>query len=70
MPVVGVTHAQAVFREAEARHCLPRRRIVVSGPPQPPYGGWYVQKAFSDGPLTENGSHDFDFARSCTIIVL
>ncbi len=39
------------------------RRVVVSGPPQPPYGGWYVQKAFSDGPLTENGSHDFDFAR-------
>jgi predicted dehydrogenase len=39
------------------------RRIVVGSPPQPPYGGWYVQKAFSDGPLTENGSHDFDFAR-------
>jgi predicted dehydrogenase len=39
------------------------RRIVVGPPPQPPYGGWYVQKAFSDGPLTENGSHDFDFAR-------
>jgi predicted dehydrogenase len=39
------------------------RRIVVGPPPQPPYGGWYVQKAFSDGPLTENGSHDFDFVR-------
>jgi predicted dehydrogenase len=39
------------------------RRIVVGSPPQLPYGGWYMQKAFSDGPLTENGSHDFDFAR-------
>jgi predicted dehydrogenase len=39
------------------------RRIVVSAPPQPPYGAWYTQAAFSDGPLTENGSHDFDFAR-------
>jgi UDP-N-acetyl-2-amino-2-deoxyglucuronate dehydrogenase len=39
------------------------RRVAVGGPPQPPYGGWYTQKAFSDGPLTESGSHDFDFAR-------
>jgi predicted dehydrogenase len=39
------------------------RRIVAGAPPQPPYGAWYTQKAFSDGPLTENGSHDFDFAR-------
>jgi predicted dehydrogenase len=39
------------------------RRIVVGAPPQPPYGAWYTQQAFSDGPLTENGSHDFDFAR-------
>jgi UDP-N-acetylglucosamine 3-dehydrogenase len=39
------------------------RRVVVGPPPQPPYGGWYTQRAFSDGPLTENASHDFDFAR-------
>jgi predicted dehydrogenase len=39
------------------------RRIVVSSPPRPPYGSWYTQRALSDGPLTENGSHDFDFAR-------
>jgi predicted dehydrogenase len=39
------------------------RRIAVGPPPQPPYGAWYTQRAFSDGPLTESGSHDFDFAR-------
>jgi predicted dehydrogenase len=39
------------------------RRIVVNAPPQPPYGAWYTQKEYSDGPLTESGSHDFDFAR-------
>jgi predicted dehydrogenase len=39
------------------------RRIAVGPPPRPPYGAWYTQQAFSDGPLTESGSHDFDFAR-------
>ena len=24
----------------------------MGAPPQPPYGAWYTQKAFSDGPLT------------------
>jgi predicted dehydrogenase len=52
-----LVRANAIGRPAQWR------RIVVGSPPQPPYGGWYVQKAFSDGPLTENGSHDFDFAR-------
>jgi myo-inositol 2-dehydrogenase/D-chiro-inositol 1-dehydrogenase len=39
------------------------RRICAGAPPQPPYGDWYTRKVSSDGPLTENGSHDFDFAR-------
>jgi predicted dehydrogenase len=39
------------------------RRIAVGPPPRAPYGSWYTDRAFSDGPLTENGSHDFDFAR-------
>jgi UDP-N-acetyl-2-amino-2-deoxyglucuronate dehydrogenase len=39
------------------------RRVCVGPPPRAPYGSWYTQRAYSDGPLTENGSHDFDFAR-------
>jgi predicted dehydrogenase len=39
------------------------RRVAVGPPPRPPDGSWYTQKAMSDGPLTESGSHDFDFAR-------
>ncbi|MCC6446289.1 MAG: Gfo/Idh/MocA family oxidoreductase [Armatimonadetes bacterium] len=47
---------------AVGRPCM-WRRIVVGCPPQPPYGAWYSDASMSDGPLTESGSHDFDFVR-------
>jgi predicted dehydrogenase len=40
------------------------RRIVAGAAPGPPhYGEWYSDSRFSDGPLTESGSHDLDFLR-------
>mgnify|MGYP002682521382 CR=1 FL=1 len=39
------------------------RRIAVGSAPQPPYGAWYSDSRFSDGPLSESGAHDLDFVR-------
>lgn len=39
------------------------RRIATGSPPQPPYGAWYSDSRYSDGPLSESGAHDFDFVR-------
>jgi len=45
------------------RPCLWRRAAQGSSPQPPNYGLWYAQSKFSDGPLSESGSHDFDFVR-------
>jgi len=39
------------------------RRLAQGSPPQPPYGAWYSDCRYSDGPLAESGAHDFDFVR-------
>jgi len=44
------------------RPCL-WRRIAAGSPPQSPYGAWYSNSKFSDGPLAESACHDFDFVR-------
>lgn len=44
------------------RPCL-WRRMAAGSAPQPPYGAWYSDARYSDGPLTESASHDFDFVR-------
>lgn len=43
------------------RPCMWRRMVVGAAPGPPNYGAWYSDARFSDGPLTESGSHDIDF---------
>jgi predicted dehydrogenase len=45
------------------RPCLWRRVVAGAAPGPPTYGTWYSDKRFSDGPLNESASHDFDFVR-------
>ncbi len=45
------------------RPCMWRRIVAGAAPGPPNYGVWYFDSKFSDGPLTESGSHDLDFLR-------
>lgn len=51
-----------VLEGRAGRPCL-WRRICCGSAPQPPYGAWYSDSRYSDGPLTESASHDIDFMR-------
>ncbi len=45
------------------RPCMWRCLAAGAAPGPPSYGEWYCNGDFSDGPLTESGSHDLDFLR-------
>ncbi len=45
------------------RPCMWRCIAAGTAPGPPNYGEWYCNGEFSDGPLTESGSHDIDFLR-------
>ncbi|NOZ22388.1 MAG: Gfo/Idh/MocA family oxidoreductase [Planctomycetes bacterium] len=45
------------------RPCMWRRIVAGAAPGPPNYGAWYSDSRFSNGPLDESGSHDFDFVR-------
>jgi predicted dehydrogenase len=45
------------------RPCMWRCIVAGAAPGPPNYGEWYCDGTYSDGPLTESGSHDIDFLR-------